>query len=186
MTTGTINPGILWEGKYCQIGAEAVIPVNAHTGPNIGAVVQVQIFIDDLFPKVFGHPIFQHQQRRQQMNIIRSLLIIVTVTLAPISLAQAHAFLDHADPRVGSTGACCPAQVTVYMTEGLGGRFRSKLQVFDAKGTEVDKKDVKVSGATMTVSVPTLGVGTYKVIWKAVATDTHRTSGTFDCSFTVQ
>jgi hypothetical protein len=57
-TTGTINPGILWEGKYCQIGAEAVIPVNAHTGPNVGAVVQVQIFIDDLFPKVFGHPLF--------------------------------------------------------------------------------------------------------------------------------
>ena len=57
-TTGTINPGVLWEGTYCQIGAEAVIPVNAHTGPNIGAVVQVQFFIDDLFPKVFGHPLF--------------------------------------------------------------------------------------------------------------------------------
>lgn len=57
-TTGTINPGILWESKYCQIGAEAVIPVNAHTGPNVGAVVQVQFFIDDLFPQVFGHPIF--------------------------------------------------------------------------------------------------------------------------------
>lgn len=57
-TTGTINPGILWESKYCQVGAEAVIPVNAHTGPNVGAVFQVQFFIDDLFPKVFGHPIF--------------------------------------------------------------------------------------------------------------------------------
>ena len=57
-TTGTINPGLLWESKYCQIGAEAVIPVNAHTGPNVGAVIQVQFFIDDLFPKVFGHPIF--------------------------------------------------------------------------------------------------------------------------------
>jgi hypothetical protein len=57
-TTGTINPGILWESQYCQIGAEAVIPVNAHTGPNVGAVIQVQFFIDDLFPKVFGHPIF--------------------------------------------------------------------------------------------------------------------------------
>ena len=57
-TTGTINPGLLWEGKYCQIGAEAVIPVNAHTGPNVGVVVQVQFFIDDLFPKVFGHPVF--------------------------------------------------------------------------------------------------------------------------------
>jgi len=57
-TTGTINPGLLWEGKYCQIGAEAVIPVNSQTGPNVGAVVQVQFFIDDLFPKIFGHPIF--------------------------------------------------------------------------------------------------------------------------------
>ena len=57
-TTGTINPGVLWEGKYVQVGAEAVIPVNNHSGPEVGAVVQVQIFIDDLFPKVFGHPIF--------------------------------------------------------------------------------------------------------------------------------
>lgn len=57
-TTGTINPGVLWETKYCQIGAEAVIPVNTHSGPDVGAVFQVQIFIDDLFPKAFGHPIF--------------------------------------------------------------------------------------------------------------------------------
>ena len=58
ITTGTINPGVLWEGRYCQIGAEAVIPVNARTGPNVGGVVQVQFFIDDLFPRVFGHPVF--------------------------------------------------------------------------------------------------------------------------------
>ena len=57
-TTGTINPGILWESKYCQIGAEAVIPVNHQTGPNVGAVVSVQIYIDDIFPKVFGFPLF--------------------------------------------------------------------------------------------------------------------------------
>ena len=57
-TTGTINPGVLWEGKYCQIGAEAVIPMNKVTGPNVGVVFNVQIFIDDLLPKVFGHPIF--------------------------------------------------------------------------------------------------------------------------------
>jgi hypothetical protein len=36
--------------------------VNAHTGPNIGAVVQVQIYIDDIFPKIFGHPIFGHDE----------------------------------------------------------------------------------------------------------------------------
>jgi hypothetical protein len=57
-TTGTVNPGILWESNYCQIGAEAQIPVNSTTGPNVGAIFQVQIFIDDLFPRVFGHPLF--------------------------------------------------------------------------------------------------------------------------------
>jgi hypothetical protein len=57
-TTGTINPGVLWEQPDFQLGAEAVIPINAHTGPNVGAVVQVQFYIDDLFPKVFGYPIF--------------------------------------------------------------------------------------------------------------------------------
>ena len=56
-TTGTINPGVLWEGKYCQVGAEAIIPVNRQTGPNIGVVVSVQIYIDDIFPKLFGHPL---------------------------------------------------------------------------------------------------------------------------------
>ncbi len=115
------------------------------------------------------------------MKSIRFLLIPF-LSLAVCSLAQAHAFLDHADPRVGSTVTAL-SQVTVFMTEELEGAF-SKLQVFDAKGTEVDKKDVKVSGATMTVSVPKLGAGTYKVIWKAVATDTHKTNGTF--TFTVQ
>ena len=115
------------------------------------------------------------------MNIIRPILIL-SLSLASISIAQAHAFLDHADPKVGSTGAA-PSKVTVFMTEELEKAF-SKLQVFDSKGTEVDKKDVEVSGSTMTVSVPKLGAGTYKVSWKAVATDTHKTNGTF--SFTVQ
>jgi hypothetical protein len=57
-TTGTINPGLLWESHYFQIGAEAVIPVNGATGPNVGAIVQVEIFIDDIWPKIFGFPVF--------------------------------------------------------------------------------------------------------------------------------
>ncbi len=57
-TTGTINPGILWEGKYCQISLEASIPINSDTGPAVGGLFQVQVFIDDIWPKVFGFPIF--------------------------------------------------------------------------------------------------------------------------------
>jgi len=56
--TGTVNPGVLWESKDFQVGLEAVIPINRETGPNVGVVFNVQIFIDDLFPKLFGHPLF--------------------------------------------------------------------------------------------------------------------------------
>jgi len=109
--------------------------------------------------------------------------LIGIFTVASLSLAQAHAFLDHADPRVGSTVSSASTQVTVWMTENLEPAF-SKVQVFDAKGAEIDKRDIRVSGATMTVSLPTLAPGIYKVVWKAVAVDTHHTTGTF--TFTVR
>jgi hypothetical protein len=57
-TTGTINPGVLYENNYFQIGAEALIPVNRLSGNSVGAIVSVQIYIDDIWPKFFGHPIF--------------------------------------------------------------------------------------------------------------------------------
>ena len=57
-TTGTINPGVLYVSKYFQLGAEAIVPINRETGNQVGMIFQVQIFIDSIFPKVFGHPIF--------------------------------------------------------------------------------------------------------------------------------
>jgi hypothetical protein len=57
-TTGTINPGILWAGQYVQLGAEAIIPLNNRSGHGVGWVVQLHFFIDDMFPKTFGQPIF--------------------------------------------------------------------------------------------------------------------------------
>ncbi len=58
MTTGTINPGVLWETRYFQVGAEALIPINSDSGPHVGFVVQTWIYIDDIFPALFGHPLF--------------------------------------------------------------------------------------------------------------------------------
>jgi len=57
-STGMINPGILYENPLFQIGAEAVIPINHQSGPDVGFLVNVNIFIDDLMPKLFGHPLF--------------------------------------------------------------------------------------------------------------------------------
>ena len=65
-TTGTIDPGVLWEGKYCQISAEVSIPINSQSGPAVGGLIQVQVFIDDLFPKIFGHPIFGSDENNDE------------------------------------------------------------------------------------------------------------------------
>jgi len=57
-TTGTINPGIIWSGKYFQVGAEAVIPINEHTGNDVGFIAQLHFYLDDLFPHSIGRPLF--------------------------------------------------------------------------------------------------------------------------------
>jgi hypothetical protein len=57
-TTGTVNPGIIWAGKYFQLGLEAVVPINERTGKNVGIRGQVHFFLDDLFPTTIGRPVF--------------------------------------------------------------------------------------------------------------------------------
>ncbi len=58
LTTGTINPGVLYETKYFQFGVEALIPMNHDSGDHIGAVFQIWVFLDDVAPKYFGKPLF--------------------------------------------------------------------------------------------------------------------------------
>jgi hypothetical protein len=57
-TTGTINPGVLWAGRTMQFGLEAIIPMNRATGGKTGVLFQIHFFMDDLFPKSIGKPIF--------------------------------------------------------------------------------------------------------------------------------
>jgi len=57
-TTGTVNPGVIWFGKYFQLGVEAIIPINERTGKNVGIRGLVHLFLDDLFPHSLGRPLF--------------------------------------------------------------------------------------------------------------------------------
>ncbi len=57
-TTGFVNPGLIWFGKYIQLGIEAQIPLNDRSGENVGVLAILHFFIDDLFPKSLGLPIF--------------------------------------------------------------------------------------------------------------------------------
>lgn len=102
------------------------------------------------------------------------------------SKAWAHAFLDHADPMVGSTVSAPPTQVKIWFTQNIEPVF-SSVEVQDAQGQEVDKKDMHQDDknkSLLIVSVPPLPDGTYTVIWHVVSVDTHRTQGRF--KFTVR
>ncbi len=57
-TNGTVNPGIFWQGNVLQIGLEAVIPINERTGKNVGVQASLTFFLDELFPKSLGRPLF--------------------------------------------------------------------------------------------------------------------------------
>jgi hypothetical protein len=58
LITGTVNPGVIWSGKYFQVGAEAVIPINSRTGNDVGFIAQLHFYLDDLFPHTIGRPLF--------------------------------------------------------------------------------------------------------------------------------
>jgi hypothetical protein len=57
VTTGTINPGVIWVGSYFQVGLEAVIPVNRDSGGGVGFLGQLHLYLDDIFPKSYGQPL---------------------------------------------------------------------------------------------------------------------------------
>ena len=100
--------------------------------------------------------------------------------------AWAHAFLDHADPKVGSAVTNSPTEIKIWFTQNLEPPF-STLEVRDAQGQEVDKKDAHLDDkdkSLFLVSLPQLPTGTYTVIWHAVSVDTHKTQGRFE--FTIK
>jgi copper resistance protein C len=91
--------------------------------------------------------------------------------------AHAHAFLDHANPRVGSAVPSAPHEVSLWFTQNLEPSF-SSASVTDAAGARVDR-GVHVSGALMYVGLRPLKPGTYRVNWHVLSVDTHTTEGSF-------
>lgn len=110
---------------------------------------------------------------------IRALALLAALAIAPSAFA--HAFLDHADPRVGASVDHAPKQVTLWFTQELEPAF-SKLKVMDANGNEVDAKDGGVDKGDRTVmhaTLPALAPGKYRVLWRVLSADTHVSKGDF-------
>jgi len=118
------------------------------------------------------------------MRILQALsgaALLLGLNGAFASSALAHAFLDHAEPRVGSTVHASPPELRLSFTQELEPAF-STVVVQDEKGTRVDKGDLRVDAndaTLLSVSLNLLPPGTYKVIWRVVSVDTHPTEGDF-------
>ena len=108
-------------------------------------------------------------------------IILLLICVSGLTRLEAHAFLERADPAVGSTVQTSPSEVRIRFTENIEPAV-SSVQVLDASGTEVDKRDLHLDRsdhALLHISLPQLGVGTYKVVWRVVSVDTHVTNGNF-------
>lgn len=109
----------------------------------------------------------------------RSLIAIVPLLFVlGAGTAHAHAFLDHAEPRVGNKVANPPREVTLYFTQKLEPAF-SSVTVTGPTGQRVDAGKARVSGNQMSVSLRSGGTGTYQVNWHVLSADTHTTDGSF-------
>jgi methionine-rich copper-binding protein CopC len=109
--------------------------------------------------------------------------MIVIALLAPLlsaAAAHAHAFLDHAEPRVGSSVGAAPRQLSLWFTQNLEPAF-SGAQVVDSAGSRVDT-GARVDAANrslMRVPLKSLRPGSYTVRWRVLSVDTHTTEGSF-------
>jgi copper resistance protein C len=111
-------------------------------------------------------------RRSSLIGLVPLLLVLAT------GAAQAHAFLDHAEPRVGNKVANPPREVTLWFTQKLEPSF-SSITVTNAAGDRVDSGKARVSGNQMSISLRPGGPGTYHVNWHVLSVDTHTTNGNF-------
>jgi len=95
--------------------------------------------------------------------------------------AFAHAFLDRAQPAVGSTVHGQPAEVRLRFTQQLEPAF-STVRVFDRGGKQIDRRDKQLERGDATllkVTLPPLVPGTYRVVWRVLSVDAHVTEGDY-------
>ena len=109
------------------------------------------------------------------------IVVVLSNLLLPTAPALAHAMLDHANPRVGSSQPTGPREVTLWFTQKLEPAF-SSVEVRSESGAVMSSGKAQVDRGDPTqlhVALKPLSPGTYKVIWRVLSVDTHRTQGDF-------
>jgi len=108
-------------------------------------------------------------------------LLLSVVAAGVASVAIAHAQLERAVPAAGSAVRESPVRLTLWFSQRLEPAF-SEIRVLNRDGAKVDNGDSRVGGADATelsVSLPKLARGTYRVRWRVLSVDTHVSEGDF-------
>jgi methionine-rich copper-binding protein CopC len=111
--------------------------------------------------------------------------VACAIALPSPGVALAHAELHHASPEAGSTVSESPHEVTLTFTDTLEAAF-SAADVTDSSGVRVNEGKSQVNGNMIRIALKTLSPGSYRVHWRAVSVDTHRSEGSFTFSVSGQ
>jgi methionine-rich copper-binding protein CopC len=116
------------------------------------------------------------------MAVCRSIAAVLGAGLALLPVAAfAHAHLDRTSPSAGSTVTQPPTEVSLWFTEALEAKF-STIEVRDAQGRSMQAGPATLARdntAQLRVPLKPMVPGIYKVIWRVLSVDTHRTQGDF-------
>jgi copper resistance protein C len=113
------------------------------------------------------------------MRVARALVALLAALAS--AAAWGHAFLDHADPKVGSVVTAAPSELRIWFTQDVEPAF-SSAEVVDANGKRVDAGRAHVDTnehSLLHVPLAQLAPGEYTVTWRSVSVDTHVTQGRF-------
>jgi copper resistance protein C len=112
--------------------------------------------------------------------MMRAMLCIAVAMTLPAA-ALAHAFLERADPPVGSQVSTPPQQLVLTFSEAVEPLFTT-VRIRGPSGADVaiGKPHAEPgNGRKLVVQLPALVPGKYSVTWHATSVDTHKTEGSF-------
>jgi methionine-rich copper-binding protein CopC len=109
-----------------------------------------------------------------------ALLAILPALVLATADAYAHAYLDRAEPRVGSSVSAAPRALSLWFSQNLEPAF-STIEVRNAAGARVDQGRARVGASRnmLQIGLKPLPPGAYKVYWRVLSVDTHTTEGSF-------
>ena len=117
----------------------------------------------------------------------RRIALAAFLVIASAGTAAAHAHLKTAAPAADSTVATAPSELRLGFTEGVNLRFTGVAVTGPAGAAVPTGTAVSAPGDDKVLVVPVpgpLAPGAYKVDWHALATDGHKTEGSY--GFTVK